>query len=68
MCLAGGPSWEVGPKFDATFERVALRYRACGRFAPLVDTLADAGFAVSSARCWEGTPFSNVPLIGRRAG
>ena len=24
MCLAGGPTWEVGPKFDATFQRVAL--------------------------------------------
>jgi SAM-dependent methyltransferase len=34
--------------------------------ARLVETLADAGFAVSSAPCWEGTPFANVLIIARR--
>jgi SAM-dependent methyltransferase len=34
--------------------------------ARLTETLADAGFAVSSAFCSEGTPFANVLLIGRR--
>jgi SAM-dependent methyltransferase len=36
--------------------------------ARLATVLADAGFAVSSAPCWEGTPFATVLLIGRRAG
>jgi hypothetical protein len=35
--------------------------------AKLAETLADAGFAVSSAPCWQGTPFANVLLIARRA-
>ena len=35
--------------------------------ARLAETLADAGFAVSSAPCWQGTPFANVLLIARRA-
>jgi hypothetical protein len=34
----------------------------------LAAVLVDAGFAVSSAPCWEGTPFANVLIIGRRAG
>jgi SAM-dependent methyltransferase len=36
--------------------------------ARLTETLADAGFAVSSGPCWEGTPFANVLIIGRRGG
>jgi SAM-dependent methyltransferase len=36
--------------------------------ARLAQTLADAGFVVSSAPCWKGTPFANVLLIGDRAG
>jgi SAM-dependent methyltransferase len=32
----------------------------------LTDVLNDAGFAVSVAPCWEGTPFANVLIIGRR--
>jgi SAM-dependent methyltransferase len=34
----------------------------------LTETLVGVGFAVSSAPCWEGTPFANVLIIGRRAG
>jgi SAM-dependent methyltransferase len=36
--------------------------------ARLAGALADAGFTVSSAPCWEGTPFASVLLIGRRVG
>jgi SAM-dependent methyltransferase len=32
----------------------------------LIGTMAAAGFAVTEARCWRGTPFSNRLLIGRR--
>ena len=33
----------------------------------LTEVLSDAGFAVSIAPCWQGTPFANVLIIGRRA-
>jgi SAM-dependent methyltransferase len=36
--------------------------------ARLAGILAHAGFVVSSTPCWEGTPFANVLVIGRRAG
>jgi SAM-dependent methyltransferase len=36
--------------------------------ARLAQTLVDAGFVVSSAPCWEGTPFASILIIGRRAG
>jgi SAM-dependent methyltransferase len=35
--------------------------------ARLTETLSEAGFAVSVAPCWQGTPFANVLIIGRRA-
>ena len=35
--------------------------------ARLTETLSEAGFAVSIAPCWQGTPFANVLIIGRRA-
>ena len=35
--------------------------------ATLTETLSEAGFAVSITPCWQGTPFANVLIIGRRA-
>jgi SAM-dependent methyltransferase len=35
--------------------------------AKLTGVLSDAGFAVSIAPCWQGTPFANVLIIGQRA-
>jgi SAM-dependent methyltransferase len=35
--------------------------------ARLTEILSEAGFAVSIAPCWRGTPFANVLIIGRRA-
>jgi 2-polyprenyl-3-methyl-5-hydroxy-6-metoxy-1,4-benzoquinol methylase len=32
----------------------------------LAKVLSDAGFAVSIVPCWQGTPFANVLIIGRR--
>ena len=32
----------------------------------LAATLTAAGFAITAAPCWRGTPFANVLLIGRR--
>lgn len=34
--------------------------------ALVVAALRDAGFAVSAAPCWRGTPFSNVLVVARR--
>jgi SAM-dependent methyltransferase len=34
--------------------------------ASLAAALANAGFATEAAPCWQGTPFANVLLIGRR--
>ena len=34
--------------------------------ALVVAALQEAGFTVSAAPCWRGTPFSNVLLVGRR--
>jgi SAM-dependent methyltransferase len=35
--------------------------------ATLTEILSEAGFVVSIAPCWRGTPFANVLIIGRRA-
>jgi SAM-dependent methyltransferase len=35
--------------------------------ARLLEALAGAGFEVSVAPCWQGTPFANVLITGRRA-
>jgi hypothetical protein len=34
----------------------------------LAARLQEAGFAVTAAPCWRGTPFANVLLVARRGG
>ncbi|MBV9656265.1 MAG: class I SAM-dependent methyltransferase [Acetobacteraceae bacterium] len=67
------PGRGLRSRLAITFERVALllsprsdRLVAPLPVADLAGILRAAGFAVSVAPCWQGTPFANVLLTARR--